>query len=242
MGADPRLARPAWRGRTNVDAYTIACIEHAEQIVRDEAPQIAHLFDVTQGSYQGDAGDPDSGTTHRLGGGVDLGWCGHPVCYSALRRAGMFIWHRDPSQGDWADHFHGAPIGHPFMDFRLAAQETSYFAGGDGLVGRDTGPRFTPIPQPVWPYPPEDDVTPEDMDKIADKVVDKLLAAEVGDDRTVKAALRMAAKAPSAARDLERLIVERVMAAVPANADVDVAFVEAAVKAGVLDALREGTG
>lgn len=179
--ADSRLERPLWRGRTNVDAYTIACIEHAEQIVRDEAPKIAHPFDVTQGGYQGTAGDPDSGTTHRLGGGTDIDYCGHAVCYSALRRAGMFIWHRDPSQGDWNDHFHGAPIGHPFMDARLAAQETSYFAGGDGLGGRDTGPRFTPIPRPIWPYP-EDDMAQhsEQLDTIeqkVDRVIDKLEGA-----------------------------------------------------------------
>lgn len=237
---DARLVRPEWRGRTNVDAFTIACIEHAEQIVRDEAPQIAHLFDVTQGSYQGDSGDPDSGTTHRLGGGVDLGWCGHPVCYSALRLAGMFIWHRDPSQGDWADHFHGAPIGHPFMDARLAAQETSYLAGGDGIGGRDTGPRFNPIPQPVWPYPPEDDMPytdwPEkDRTALVNDLRDALLTADVGGDLKVKAALRMAAKAPSLARELERLITESVVAAVPGSDP-------AAIEAAVLSALRKGTG
>lgn len=153
MPADPRLACPPWRGRSNVDALTIACIEHAESIVREKWPAIAHDFICTQGSYQGSAGDKDSGTTHRLGGGVDLRWCGHPQCYLALRMAGMFIWHRTPEQGDWSDHFHGAPIGHPFMDFRLEAQETSYFRGGNGLGGPDDGPRLNPIPEPVWPWP-----------------------------------------------------------------------------------------
>lgn len=155
---DPRLARPSWRGRTNVDALTIACIEHAERIMAERHPAIAHEFYVTQGSYQGDSGDPDSGTTHRLGGGVDLRWCGHRECYRALRDAGMFIWHRYPWQGDWPDHFHGAPIGHPYMDYRLAAQEASYLAGGDGLGGTDDGPRPNPIPRPVWP--PEGDDMP----------------------------------------------------------------------------------
>lgn len=157
---DLRLARPLWRGRTNVDALTIACIEHAERIVADEHPDIAHEFVVTQGSYQGEGGDPDSGTTHRLGGGVDLRWCGHWVCYLALRRAGMFIWHRDPSQGDWPDHYHGAPLDHPYMDARLAAQQVSYLDGGNGLGGVDDGPRLNPIPRPVWP-PQEDDMTPD---------------------------------------------------------------------------------
>ena len=160
--ADPRLARPLWRGRTNVDAYTIGWIEHAEAIVRQRHPEIAHEFVVTQGSYQGTGGDPDSGTTHSKGGGVDLRWCGHPECYRALRLAGGFIWHRTPAQGDWADHFHGAPLGHPFMDSRLAAQENSYLLGGNGLGGDDDGPRLQPIPRPVWPWPPEDDLNADD--------------------------------------------------------------------------------
>jgi len=155
---DPRLARPLWRGRTNVDALTISVIEHAEQIVRERHPQIAHLFTVTQGSYQGSSGDPDSGTTHRLGGAVDLDWCGHPECYRALRLAGGFFWHRTPAQGAWGDHYHGAPLGHPFMDFRLAAQAQSYLNGGNGLGGTDDGPRLNPIPRPVWPWPQEDDM------------------------------------------------------------------------------------
>lgn len=74
---------------------------------------------------------------------------------------------------------------------------------------------------------------------VGNHVVATLLNASVGDDRTVKAALRMAAKAPSAARDLERLITQRVVAVVhPGNPAVDAAAIEEAVKA----ALREGTG
>jgi hypothetical protein len=186
---DPRLARPLWRGRTNVDALTISCIERAEQIVADRYPLIAHEFIVTQGSYQGDGGDPDSGTTHRLGGAVDLRWCGHLSCYRALREAGMFIWHRTPDQGDWADHFHGAPIGHPFMDWRLKTQEASYLAGGDGLGGRDDGPRLDPIPRPVWPWPEEDEdmpLTDEDAAKVAAALLDGQYVELKRSDGTVK--------------------------------------------------------
>lgn len=81
-----------------------------------------------------------------------------------------------------------------------------------------------------------DDVTPDDIEKVADRVVAKLLEATVGDERTVKTALRMASKAPSVARDLERLITANVVAAVPVG--IDPAAIEDAVKA----ALREGTG
>lgn len=208
-----KLDRPLWRGRTNVDAFTISCIEHAEQIVRDRHPQIAHLFTVTQGSYQGDGGDPDSGTTHRLGGGVDLGWCGHWECYRALREAGMFIFHRTPDQGDWNDHFHGAPIGHPYMDYRLKAQELDYLNnGGDGLGGRDVGPKLNPIPRPVWPWPQEDEVTPEDIDKVADRVVAKLLGHDLdrGPEKlTVAQALRQSSNAPNVSRKLAAKLAEK---------------------------------
>lgn len=169
--ADARLARPLWRGRTNVDAYTIAWIEHAEQIKRDQwpnRPELHHLFEVTQGGYQGTAGDPNSGTTHRLGGGTDMHWCVHPECLLALRLAGGFVWHRTPDQGPWPDHFHGAPLGHPYMDARLAAQGASYLAGGNGIGGTDDGPRLNPIPRPVWPWPQEEDMAQyaEQLDKI----------------------------------------------------------------------------
>lgn len=159
--SDPRLARPLWRGRTNVDAYTIAWIEHAEQIKRDEwpdRPELHHEYVVTQGGYQGTGGDPDSGTTHALGGGTDFHWCGHPECLLALRLAGGFVWHRTPAQGPWPDHMHGAPLDHPYMDARLAAQQVSYLARGNGLGGPDDGPRLDPIPRPEWPWPPEDDM------------------------------------------------------------------------------------
>lgn len=202
---DARLERPTWRGRTNVDALTIACIEHAEAIVRDSAPRVAHMFVVTQGSYQGTAGDPDSGTTHRLGGGVDLVYCGHMICYVALRDAGMFIWHRTPDQGDWDDHFHGAPIGHPFMDPRLKAQEISYLAGGDGLGGRDDGPRTTPIPRPVWPWPPqeEDDMfTDQDRERL-ERIEKQVRRAREGSYTRDKALIDLAR---STSADVDELI------------------------------------
>lgn len=147
--SDPRLARPLWRGRTNVDALTIACIEHAEQIG-------GHLFTVTQGSYQGTGGDPNSAGTHAEGGVVDLRWCNHPACVLALRKAGMAAWHRTPAQGPWPDHVHSVVIGHPDLAPLAAAQVTDYLNGRNGLAthAADDGPRPNPIPRPVWPWPP----------------------------------------------------------------------------------------
>src|SRR5690606_18573494 len=104
--SDPRLARPLWRGRTNVDALTIACIEAAEKIG-------GHEFIVTQGSYQSSVAA--SAGTHDRGGAVDLRWCGHDKCVRALRLAGMAAWHRNPSQGPWPHHVHAVVIGHPSL-------------------------------------------------------------------------------------------------------------------------------
>lgn len=144
---DPRLARPSWRGRTNVDALTIACIEHAETIG-------GHEFVVTQGSYQNTVAA--SAGTHDGGGAVDLRWCGHAKCVRALRQAGMAAWHRNPSQGPWPDHIHAVVVDHPALAPSAARQVASYRAGRNGLAsnGPDDGPRLSPIPTPVWPWPP----------------------------------------------------------------------------------------
>lgn len=247
--SDPRLARPLWRGRTNVDAYTIAWIEHAEQIKHDRwpsRPELHHLFQVTQGSYQGGAGDPDSGDTHALGGPVDLTWCGHPECLLALRLAGGFVWWRRELWRNgarvWPNHIHGGPIGHPYMDPSADRQEISYLARRNGLAnnGPDDGPRLDPIPRPVWPYPQEDIVNPDDIKAIAAETTKQLLGAKIADDgRTVQKALRQASKAAG----LEDAIADRVvellpqLPATPASADLAVN-----IKAAVKQALREGTG
>lgn len=206
--ADPRLARSLWRGRTNVDALTIAWIEHAEDIVRERWPKIAHLFVVTQGGYQGAGGDPDSADTHALGGGTDFSWCGHPECLLALRLAGGFVWWRKPEQGDWPDHMHGAPIGHPFMAPVLARQETSYFARRNGLKnnGPDDGPQLDPIPRPIWPYP-EDDMFSDDDRKLlreTNTAAEQLLKKAENSaerERTTNALLRKIKRQGSVAAD-----------------------------------------
>ena len=173
--ADPRLARPSWRGRTNVDALTIACIEHAEQIVRDERPAIAHVFYVTQGSYQSGGGDVNSAGTHDLGGVVDLRWCGHDFCIEALRRAGMTAtWHRTPEQGPWPHHVHAVVRDHPYQADSAKRQTASVLRGGNGLAYErpDDGPQLRPYPMPVWPWPQEDDMpSPEETKRIVDQAI-----------------------------------------------------------------------
>lgn len=176
--ADPRLERPEWRGRTNVDALTIACIEHAEAIVRRRRPKIAHEFFITQGSYQSGGGDVNSAGTHDKGGVVDIRWCGHKTCLRALRQAGMFAWHRTTAQGPWAAHIHAGVLDHPLLARGAQAQSVAYLQGRNGLKdnGPDDGPRLDPIPRPIWPYP-EDDMAQYDtllrgMDMKLDRLID----------------------------------------------------------------------
>lgn len=145
--SDARFVRPSWRGRTNVDALTIACIERAESWA-------GHEFTVTQGSYQpSGGGDPKSAGTHDGGGVVDLRWCGHDACIGHLRRAGLAAWHRVPPSFD--HHVHAVVVGHPKLSASAARQVDAYMAGRNGLAnnGPDDGPRFTPTPLPVWPWP-----------------------------------------------------------------------------------------
>ena len=193
MSSDPRLVRPLWRGRTNVDALTIACIEHAEAIG-------GHQFVVTQGSYQSGAGDRNSAGTHDLGGVVDLRWCGHDVCIRALRQAGMAAWHRTPAEGPWPHHVHAVVIDHPLLAASAERQVTSYLIGGNGLAnhGHDDGPRLAVTARPVWPWPPEP--VPADRDIDRDAVRPDLHAAM----RATKDALAKVARRPKMRFQLQR--------------------------------------
>lgn len=229
---DPRLARPLWRGRTNVDAYTIAWIEHAEDITVKSWPAIAHTFDVTQGSYQAGGGDPNSGNTHALGGPVDLRWCGHLVCLLALRFAGGFVWHRTPAQGPWPHHIHGGPLGHPYMDPSAQRQEVAYLAGRNGLKnnGPDDGPRLNPIPRPVWPYPPEEDMP------TAQEIADAVWSVKENDGRTTRKMLRQASKAATISDDVADRVAD-LLSRDPA--DVTTARVKAAVKQAIRELVED---
>jgi len=194
--SDDRLARPEWRGRTNVDALTIACIEHAEDIKRKrwpKRPDVHHEFVVTQGSYQSGGGDENSAGTHDRGGVVDLRWCGHEECVRALRLAGTTASHRNPQQGPWPDHIHLVVIGHPDLAPAAARQVEAYLANPplNGLSdnGPDDGPRLNPIPRPVWPWPKEDDMAQYDqllngIDGKLDRIIDKINASRDREVRT----------------------------------------------------------
>jgi hypothetical protein len=181
---DP-LARPLWRGRTNVDAMTIAAIEAAEEIA-------GFAFTVTQGSYQSSV--PQSAGTHDKGGVID--W--HTSSLSdrdkvrmiaALREVGWAAWVRHPWQGDWPEHAHGVVIGHPYLADSAARQVEAYRDGLDGLAaGRaDYHPRPDPIPTFAWP--PEDDMADyaDQLDEIQ-ATAEKALAAVAELDEKIEQA------------------------------------------------------
>ena len=228
--SDPRLDRPLWRGRTNVDALTIACIEHAES-------RAGHEFTVTQGSYQPPGeGDSKSAGTHDGGGVVDLRWCGHNACIGHLRRAGMAAWHRVPPTFD--HHIHAVVLGHPLLSDAAHRQVIAYLNGRNGLAndGADDGPRFDPIPRPVWPWPEEDDMPT--ADEVAAAVLARKMTVKRGDKEVslpVEQVLR------ETFQRAERVDYDRIARSVAGNlagAGIDPEVIEAAVK----DALREGTG
>lgn len=147
--ADPRLARPLWRGRRNVDALTIAALERAEEIA-------GHEFVVTQGSYN-PGGVGASAGTHDLGGVIDLRWTGNPADVVALRRAGFAAWHRRPEQAGrkpWPHHIHAVVIDHPYLAPLAAQQVRDYRAGRNGLA--NSGPDDAPRPANITAFPWED--------------------------------------------------------------------------------------
>lgn len=153
---DP-VDRPEWRGRTNVDALTIAALEYAEQLA-------GKTFTVTQGSYNTSVSA--SAGTHAGGGAVDLRWTWDHADIVALRRAGFAAWHRTPDQGGWPHHIHAVLVDHPKLSPAAARQVEAYRAGRNGLAnnGPDDGPRINPIPVYRWGQNQEDDMpTAEDL-------------------------------------------------------------------------------
>lgn len=99
-------------------------------------------FDIHQRGHNSSVAA--SGSTH-AGDAIDtVPWTNKVV--SALRKVGWAAWKRSPSQGPWRRHIHGVPIpglgvGKPSPSPSAARQAQDYLKGGDGLGGKDNGPR-----------------------------------------------------------------------------------------------------
>lgn len=175
--SDPRLERPYWRNRTNVDALTIAALEYAEKLA-------GCTFLITQGSYQSTVAE--SAGTHDRGGALDLAWTGDDSDILALRKAGFAAWHRTPEQGPWKDHIHAIVVDHPYLSPSAARQVVSYRKGRNGLANdaADDGPRLNPIPVFDYNAWSDDMPSPEETRAIVREEIAAALS-DIGDERVV---------------------------------------------------------
>jgi hypothetical protein len=84
---------------------------------------------VTQGGFR--PATSYSGTSH-AGDAIDTVWSG--AILRGLRKAGVWAWHRSPSQGPWAHHIHGIPKkGHGYPGGQGKWQQRNAEGGGNGL-------------------------------------------------------------------------------------------------------------
>jgi hypothetical protein len=149
---------------------------------------------VIQGSFMlPDEVADQSEHTHDGGGVIDLrtrdipSHIGTPRAVRALREIGFAAFHRTDPPFD-EDHIHAVAIGDVQMDPSAKDQVDQYLHDGDGLGGKDTGPKVDPIP--IFDY----DTQGLDM-----QLTDKIPGT---DEKTVGDALRAALRTED---DLERL-------------------------------------
>lgn len=95
-------------------------------------------FRITQGGFR--PRTSYSGTSH-AGDAVDIARPYNSATVAALRKAGIAAWDR-AGKGNWIDHVHGVPLpGYGYGAGSAVWQAQDYLRGGDGLGGRDNGPR-----------------------------------------------------------------------------------------------------
>lgn len=95
-------------------------------------------FQIYQGGFRPTTSY--SGSTHNKDA-VDVGTAYDKLAL-LLREQGIAAWHRTPAQGPWMSHTHGVPgpnVG--LASPSAAAQYRDYVNGGNGLGGKDDGPR-----------------------------------------------------------------------------------------------------
>ena len=131
-------------------------------------------FVLFQGSYSTSVGA--SAGTHSGGGAFDLDirMMNHTQrlhLVDELRRRDCAAWIRTPEYGYHAppEHIHGICWTEPGLSAAAAAQVRAYQQGRNGLA--DNGPDPHPKPAPR----DEDDVTPEDIDRIVDRTATEVM-------------------------------------------------------------------
>jgi hypothetical protein len=145
---------------------------------------------ITQGAWMArvpGGGAENSEGFHDGGGCLDLRvWDRTPLerlaMVKAIRLHGAGGWRRYKVQGMTEDHLH-LVLGtdHGLTD-GAAAQWRDYIDGRDGLA--DNGPDYEWRPSPLVLTPPEDIVTPEDIEAIAKRTAELVWAQAIGKDKT----------------------------------------------------------
>jgi hypothetical protein len=154
--------------------------------------------DIVQGAYMGSAGAPASAGTHERSGCLDLRtWnltTGQREAWMrAARSIGWAAWYRTTAQG-FDPHLHVLLLGEPDMHPGRINQEEQYRRGLNGLASGGADDFWRPDPIPTYQCSEEDDMTSEDIDKIAVAVVKRLLGTDLtpdndDNDLTVRGAL-----------------------------------------------------
>jgi hypothetical protein len=111
----------SWHGGRFTERF-INTLKRAQSILGSYLP-------VTQGGFSSSVAA--SGSSHK-GDAIDTPW--RSDILSALKSAGVYAWHRDPSQGPWPHHIHGIPkkgMGYPGGSGLW--QQMNAAAGGNGL-------------------------------------------------------------------------------------------------------------
>jgi hypothetical protein len=114
-----------------------------------------------------------------------------------LRAHGWAAWVRQPPVFSW--HIHMVSLGYPGrVGIFVPGQVSDYYNHRSGLSGHVADNTWHPadIDSTIFDYPAflrskEDQVTPEDIDKIADKVADRLLEKLAQDSSRLRNLIRM---------------------------------------------------
>ena len=127
-------------GRVSLRGHQFTAIFAA--VIQAAEKALGKTFRITQGGFRPTTSY--SGTSHK-GDAVDIARPYSNADVAALRARGVAAWDR-AGMGNWIDHIHGVPL----PGFGSAAgsgltQAQSYLRGGNGLGGRDNGPRGSAI-------------------------------------------------------------------------------------------------
>ena len=131
-----------WKGKTFTNRFA-ATLAAAEARSRTS-------FNISQGGFRPKTSY--SGTSHQADA-VDIMSPITTSVITALRSSGVAAWDRT-GKGNWAPHIHGVPLpGYGTAGGSAIWQAQDYLRGGDGLGGRDNGPRVGATDSGIFAIP-----------------------------------------------------------------------------------------